>query len=133
MSNLATILILILLVGAQSYAESGATSETILQLEGMIIIGDPDAPEQMIPTHRINHVDVNVTWYDTKEELNRIYQRNCLRQIQDCEKSVLAFTQIWVEDEYCEIHSLVPVNVDGGRMNILGHEFCHCLFGEFHE
>ncbi len=108
-----------------------AIAGPVVMMTGTTIVGDV---EPIQPTHDITHLDyVEVIWYDTKAELNQVYQRGCLNQIQECEKSVLAFTRVVPEDFACEIHALKPVNVDAGRMDILGHEFAHCLFGSFHD
>ncbi len=108
--------------------ESVFVTEPVV-MEGMTIVGS--VPIE--PTHNITEVATKVIWYESKAELNRIYTRNCSTQIQTCHKSVLAFTNVWPDSGYCEIHALKPVNIDAGRMDTLGHEFAHCLFGSFHK
>ena len=83
------------------------------------------------PSWNVNEVDVNVVWYDTKEELNRIYRRNCIPTHTPCKESVEAFTKTW-RGLPCTIHALKPQYVNDTLMDILGHEFSHCLFGTFH-
>ncbi len=118
--------LLLVLLTAVAYSEE----TEVIELSGMTIIGNE---EPVAPTHNLIDVDVHMVWYETKEELNRIYQRTCNDVIQPCEKSVLAFTRIWPEDKTCEIHAMIPELVDKAKMKVLGHEFSHCLFGAFHE
>ena len=100
-----------------------------VELPGMTIVG----AELVVPTHNITEVTVYVTWFDSKAELNRIYQRLCNNNIKPCERSVLGFTQIDPENKTCDIYALKPITVDEERMKVVGHEFSHCLFGAFHK
>ena len=100
-----------------------------IELPGMTIVG----AELVVPVHDITEVTAHITWYETKAELNRIYQRLCINNVEPCAKSVLGFTNVNPETKTCNIHALKPITVDEERMKVLGHEFSHCLFGAFHK
>lgn len=100
---------------------------------GMTIIGDPDAPDIIIPTHNINKVTATVVWHETVESVDESYQRTCLSQLQECEKKVRGYAYYDLEARTCTIHTVKPVEVIGPEMFVLGHEFAHCLFGDYHE
>jgi hypothetical protein len=100
-----------------------------VELSGMTIVG----AEPIVPEHNMIEFNVIVTWFESKAELNRIYQRLCLDNINPCEKSVLGFTQVSFEDKACHIRALLPLDVDGDRTKVAGHEFLHCTFGAFHK
>ena len=34
---------------------------------------------------------------------------------------------------WCEIHAIAPKKADDERMNTMGHELSHCVFGQFHD
>ena len=105
----------------------------IIELPGMTIIGNQEPQEPIVPTQNLTEVSVRMVWYDTKEELNRIYQRTCNPVLHRCERSVLAFTRAVPGENECEVHAMIPKLVDQAKMRVLGHEFSHCLFGAFHE
>ena len=127
MKRITPLLVLLTVVGCSTHPEVLPQEE--VPLPGMTIVG----AELIKPTHDIDEVTVYVTWYETKAELNRIYQRLCIDNVRPCEKSVLGFTHVDPEEKVCDIHALKPITVDEERMKVLGHEFSHCLFGDFHE
>ena len=100
-----------------------------IELPVMTIIGR----EPVVPTRNVTEVNVRVVWYETKEELNRIYHRICTPSRIPCAQGVNGFTKTGQDESKCEIHALKPEYVNDSIMNVLGHEFSHCLFGSFHQ
>ena len=80
----------------------------IIRLPGMTIIGNLEPQEQVVPKQNLTEVTVRMVWYDTKEELNRIYQRTCNPVLHRCERIVLAFTRAVPGENECEAHAMIP-------------------------
>jgi len=34
---------------------------------------------------------------------------------------------------WCEIHAIAPDKADDVKMNTMGHELAHCIYGQFHD
>ena len=99
----------------------------------MTVVGDPEAPELVVPTHNVDTMTVTVVWYESKEAVNKMYKRLCISQLQDCEETVLGFAHYDLDERTCTVHAQELVEVIGVPVIVFGHEVAHCFLGSFHE
>ena len=104
-------------------------------------VGAVSAGELIKPTIDLNDMRVVVTYVSTGELLilqRRYGHRVDLRDIRQSHRNGLAIVKREVKTGAftCEIYlpnERLPRSVDDKATLILGHEFLHCLLGDYHE
>ena len=75
---------------------------------------------------------ITVVYHENATELNRSYYE---RFGNDGIKRLgyAVYANPGRQPYWCEIHALAPRSTDDEKMDTLGHELSHCVFGQFHD
>lgn len=75
---------------------------------------------------------ITVIFYDNFSDLNAAY-RERFGTDRNKKLGFAVYANPGRQPYWCEIHAVPPLKTDDEKMDTLGHELSHCLYGQFHD
>jgi len=75
---------------------------------------------------------ITVIFHESESELNKAYFERFGGNRTEKKLGFAVFANPGNKPYWCEIHATRPTRADDEKMNTLGHELAHCVFGQFH-
>jgi len=75
---------------------------------------------------------ITVIFHENEQALNKAYFERFGGNRKEKKLGFAVFANPGNKPYWCEIHATRPTRADDEKMDTMGHELAHCVFGQFH-
>lgn len=76
---------------------------------------------------------ITVIFHENEQALNKAYFERFGGNRKEKKLGFAVFANPGNKPYWCEIHATRPTRADDEKMDTMGHELAHCVFGQFHD